>query len=132
METIKRLACFRDKVFTTIEDFNHAECDEYERKLDYIHKFEKLSLNLESLKDTYDKIIAALEQKNENGYILLSSILLYLAQFQAFLFHWEKLLKNTHGSDSIPVNKFKRSTSEEYDGHFAYRFLYELRNYMHH
>jgi hypothetical protein len=46
--------------------------------------------------------------------------------------HWQTKLSGRHGSDSVQVDAFKRASSQEYDRHFAYRFLCRLRNYAQH
>ncbi len=55
-----------------------------------------------------------------------------LTAVRTFLDHTERNLKHRHGKDSEQFQAFKKATAEAYDGSFAYRFLYKLRNYVQH
>lgn len=56
----------------------------------------------------------------------------FFTEFRTFLDYAETSLKNEHGKNSDKVRRFKEACSKEYDGNFAYRFIYYLRNYGQH
>lgn len=55
----------------------------------------------------------------------------WLQSARAFLDHTEARLKRTYGKDADEVKRFKDACSRMYDGYFAYRFFYKLRNAQH-
>ncbi len=54
----------------------------------------------------------------------------FLGMVRVYLDHTETRIKRSYGEDHAKL--FKAATSREYDGLFAYRFLYKLRNYAQH
>jgi hypothetical protein len=56
----------------------------------------------------------------------------YLASMRFFLDFTETRIKRRFGKESSEAQQFKRACSEAFDGEFAYRFLYKLRNYAQH
>lgn len=56
----------------------------------------------------------------------------YLSSIRMFLDHNEYKLKKRYGSDSLRVERFKKTCSQVYDTSFSYRFLYKLRDYAQH
>jgi hypothetical protein len=56
----------------------------------------------------------------------------FLSSVTMYLNITERYLKNEYSSDSSLVRAFKQDCSQAFDNHFAYRFLYELRNYAQH
>ena len=55
----------------------------------------------------------------------------FLSTVRTYLDHTETRLNRQYG-DRAPFPSFKRACSAAYDGSFAYRFLYKLRNYSQH
>ena len=53
-------------------------------------------------------------------------------EFYFFLEYAERKLKRRYGKDSEQANGFKKATGEQFDGSFAYRFIYQLRGYAQH
>jgi hypothetical protein len=56
----------------------------------------------------------------------------WLLSARFFLENKEIQLKRRYGKTSPQVREYKVVTANEYDGHFAYRFFYKLRNYAQH
>lgn len=56
----------------------------------------------------------------------------YIFSIKTFLDHAETDLKRRYGEESFSYNEFKKITSFKYDNIFAYRFIYNLRNYAQH
>lgn len=56
----------------------------------------------------------------------------FLSSARLFLDHTELRLKRRYGEASAEVKAFKSATANSYDGVFAYRFFYRLRNYAQH
>lgn len=59
-------------------------------------------------------------------------LLNYLSGFRTFNDHQELLLKRISTDDANYLETFKKVTSTMFDGCFAYRFLWKLRNYVQH
>src|SRR5205823_3022484 len=59
-------------------------------------------------------------------------LLNFLASIRAFLDHSETALIRRYGKGSAEFDAFRLAKAREYDEHFAYRFLYALRNYAQH
>lgn len=56
----------------------------------------------------------------------------FFTEVRMFLDYSESRLKRQYGPDSDQVSQFKSACSAAFDGSFAYRFLYKLRNYGQH
>ncbi|MFC7381859.1 hypothetical protein [Sphaerisporangium rhizosphaerae] len=61
-----------------------------------------------------------------------SSVDSWLRDLRAFDDHISHRLSDWFGKPSQELDAFKEATSEAYDGSFAYRFSYKLRNYNQH
>lgn len=59
-------------------------------------------------------------------------VLNFLSSFRTYLDHTETRLTREFRDDSSRVDEFKTLCSYHYDNCFAYRFMYELRNYAQH
>jgi hypothetical protein len=59
-------------------------------------------------------------------------ILNFLSSVRTFLDHSELHLKRRYGKDSQQVKRYEEICSQQYDGEFSYRFVYQLRNYVQH
>jgi hypothetical protein len=59
-------------------------------------------------------------------------VLNFLSAMKTFLDHTETRLKREHGDTSTGVQVFKDASARAFDGHFSYRFIYQLRNYTQH
>lgn len=110
-----------------------VEKEEYEhiiKHLTNIYSFEKCNKQIRNVISVKDDIIEAIETNNTSNLMRLISE--FTSAFRSFLDHWETYLKREFGKESKEVILFKNATSIEYDNVFAYRFTYELRNYIQH
>ena len=55
-----------------------------------------------------------------------------MSSFRSFLDHADTYLSRKFGVESDELAAWKNLQASEYDQHFAYRFLYKLRNYVQH
>jgi len=126
-----KLAVLKDK---RIEFINGLTIEEISTIIMHAEKLTSLEIDTQKFmlfRNTYTDFQEAIKSNNVQN--KLSRIILELmSTFKAFLDHWEALLKRTYGKDSSEVKIFKASTSEEYDNHFSYRFIYELQNSIRH
>lgn len=63
---------------------------------------------------------------------LNATFLNFLAMMRLYLDHTEALIKRSSTTKDTEVLAFSEATAKEYDGYFAYRFAYKLRNYAQH
>ncbi len=56
----------------------------------------------------------------------------FFSEFRVFLDYTETKLKRRYGESSEQLRAFKAACSRQFDGSFAYRFVYQLRNYALH
>jgi len=56
----------------------------------------------------------------------------WLVSFRAYIDHKQTALSRQYGKESAQVHAFTAATSAAFDGSFAYRFAYRLRNYAQH
>jgi hypothetical protein len=75
---------------------------------------------------------AAWDRITDTQVVLSSRLLAALASFRHYLDTTETRLKRSYGPESDPVATFKKATATEFDGAFAYRFWYKLRNFVQH
>lgn len=117
-------------------------------ELKIISDFKKQYINYASYRDlfhasfdNYLELSRYLEKKESNedtdGFGGISSnvnrmLINYLSSMKMFVDHTEIKFKKSYGAKSDIFKKWKALTSTEYDKHFAYRFLYKLRNYTQH
>lgn len=134
---MKKLAVFNKSSFTIIRDYQDSDYQELQQHINTLNLFEKNYLRLALVeKDlrSYEQTITAY-LKNEISFSELNSaireqILHFLASFLAFLDNWKTYITRTFGPDELDT--FKRATHKEFNEHFSYRFIYELRNYTLH
>lgn len=55
-----------------------------------------------------------------------------MASMRMFLDHTKTRIDRRYGGQSVEHAAFKKATAEQYDGHFEYRFVYKLRDYVQH
>lgn len=99
-----------------------------------------LGHNYESYVETAAEVVAALEDpslrdREEMGDLntaLRIEMFNWLLTLRAYLDHTQTWLKRTFGKHSAQVAAFDTETANLFDGHFAYRFFYKLRNYVQH
>lgn len=56
----------------------------------------------------------------------------FFSEFRVFLDYTQTKLKRRYGGDSGQLRAFKDACARQFDGNFAYRFVYGLRNYALH
>jgi hypothetical protein len=92
------------------------------------------------LLDAYSGFLDAFSQTGQrvaqrgriDGRPLQSATDNWLGRFRAFDDHTSHLVSSAHGKDSPSYRDWKGSLSAEFDGNFAYRFCWKLRNYSQH
>lgn len=93
--------------------------------------FQTLEIN-EILNDTENLMNIGNEKytflKIEINRILIN----YLSSFKMFIEHCEKKINNQFGPKSQEFNEFKSMTNKIHRDLFAYRFVYDLRNFCQH
>lgn len=118
---------------TQINVIRGIETDEYKdimKYLDNIYSFEKCNKQILNIISIKEEILTAVESNDSKNLMRLISE--FTSVFRSFLDHWETYLKRKFGKDSKEFKLFKNATAKEYDNVFAYRFTYELRNYIQH
>lgn len=71
--------------------------------------------------------------RNRKIYIDINRVFLnLLVGLRMYLDHTETYIKRQYGEESSNWQKFRKACVDAYDGHFAYRFMYKLRNYAQH
>lgn len=127
----KRLATYKDKKFVVVKMLSFEEQAEIEVMFRVINNFETQNLKFEIVKDIHEDIINTLKNGSPS-HQLFRQIMELMSTFNAFLNHWSTFLKREFGESSQNYIKFKKSTNDQFDSYFEYRFLYGLRNYIHH
>ncbi|WP_145854448.1 hypothetical protein [Pedobacter suwonensis] len=127
----KSLARYKNKEFVVIKHLSFEEQATIEVMFQVINDFDVQNLKFEIVRDIYQEMLDTL-QSGKPSHILFRQLMELMSTFNAFLNHWNTSLKRTFGENSKNYNDFKKSTAEQYDNHFEYRFLYGLRNYIHH
>lgn len=136
---IKRLAIMRNKEIEVIRDLHTEEYtklhEQIKRLVEFQKNYKRIGVVVESYKDLtsfisdyLNNVISSTRFENNLNRLLLE----FLTAVRAYLDHWETYLKREYGKGSPEVIRFKQATKKEYDGVFAYRFIYELRNYTQH
>ena len=128
---MKRLANIK-KPGTSIEVIRGITEDEGVKVInafDVLASFRLSNKYFEDVVNVHEEIIQCVTNNSMGLDRLISE---YLSSFNAFLNYWKYHLEKTFGSGSMNLKKYKVATSLEFDSYFAYRFLYELRNYIHH
>jgi len=127
---MKRLANISSGKIDVIRGIENEEYENISKHLTTIYSFEKYNKQLLNTIGIKDEIFEAIINNKTN--VLMRLISEFLSAFRTFLDHWETYLKRKFGKESNEAVLFKSATWYEYDNVFAYRFLYELRNYIQH
>ncbi|TBO44462.1 hypothetical protein [Pedobacter kyonggii] len=127
----KRLATFKDKEFVVVKTLSFEEQASIEVMFRVINGFETQNIKFEIVRDIHEDILNTLKNGTP-GHQLFRQIMELMSTFNAFLNHWNTSLKREFGESSKNYIKFKEATGEQFDTYFEYRFLYGLRNYIHH
>jgi hypothetical protein len=149
MPTLVALAELRDKHFQALRTLAAADVDELERHRHVLRRYEIDSVGLGQLSQEFVALEGLVEKfttelQNSRGsvveprtaHILISHVqrhvMNYLGLFRAFIDHTDRRMQKRFGKDAAEVKDFRTACSAHYDGTFAYRFLYKLRNYAQH
>lgn len=127
---IKSLARYKDKGFIVVKRLSFEEQADIEVMFRVINNFEAQNLKFEIVRDIYQDMLDTLI--GGPSHMLFRQLMELMSTFNAFLNHWNTSLKREFGEDSKNYQDFKKCTSEQYDNYFEYRFMYGLRNYIHH
>ncbi|MCU4797361.1 hypothetical protein OB971_20075 [Bacillus cereus] len=134
-----KLAILEEKEINIIKQLSKKEYQDLLIHMKTINTFHKDYKRLTIVKESHDLFEKLIESyiKAEISYQRFAdevniNILKYLASFKSFLDHWETHINRLYGKKSAEFGAFKKATAVEFDGHFSYRFIYELRNYTLH
>jgi len=127
---MNRLANISSTNITVIRGIEDEEYQLITKHMTQIYSFEKYNKQLINIIAIKEEIIEASKKEKTNNLMRLISE--FLSAFRTFLDHWETYLKRKYGNESKEVTLFKAATSNEYENVFAYRFTWELRNYIQH
>lgn len=129
-----------------IRDLSGAEVVSYRSAarefFEYVHWHTLIAVVQENHREFGDSVqsLSTLRPKFDPKVEILTAVQLnvnrrlanFLSSARLFLDHTELRLKRRYGKRSPEVEAFKSATSNAYDGVFAYRFFYRLRNYAQH
>jgi hypothetical protein len=128
---LKRLANFKNKEFIVLKTVSFEEQADIEVMFRVINEFEAQNLKYEIVREIYQDVLETLNS-GRRSHLLFRQLMELMSTFNAFLNHWTTYLKREFGETSKNYQDFKKCTSEQFDGYVEYRFLYGLRNYIHH
>ena len=128
---MKRLATFKNKEFVVVKALSFEEQADIEAMFRVINDFEFQNLKYEIVRDIYQDVLENLNS-GRRSHLLFRQLMELMSTFNAFLNHWTTYLKRNFGETSRNFLDFKKCTAEQFDSYVEYRFLYGLRNYIHH
>jgi hypothetical protein len=135
----------RDGGINVIRELGSNEWEEYQHAVVDLRDFDNARMLIPMIEAELSDFRAVIKQANEAlpGAPSLDQVgeqfnfeanrrfLSYLAAVRTYLDHTETRLKRHYGPGE-PFATFKKAKGLAYDGSFAYRFLYRLRNYGQH
>lgn len=142
-----KLTVFDGKNLVDVRELNDAEAEEFSKAFTHLHDFwadqrlfEVVRLNYDDFFAYYNRSSEIIKEGSPHTWLLLEEwnqnfnrlLLNYLASVRTFLDHSETKIHKRYGNNSPQFIRFKEACCNAYDNHFAYRFLYELRNYAQH
>jgi len=132
---------------TPIIKFNSAERDKINNSIDQLVKNQKISWSFNLLEKNFNTLFSITDQElktlslnSEYTWEQLENVTLevnrnllnYLTSQNTYLDHARFYLSRTFGKESQQLKSFDKKTTELFDNHFAYRFLYKMRNFTVH
>jgi len=131
---------------TTLRALSEGEVAQYQADLDHLREFDASPRYLELVARNQAEFQAALGQWRNSAEALHKDrqlrtslsievnrrLVNYLSTMRLLLDHYEMRLKRRYGKRSAQVIDFEKETRSSFDGNFAYRFLYKLRNFAQH
>jgi len=142
-----KLALVLKSDHTPIINFSSAERDKINNSIDQLVKNQKISWSFSLLEKNFKTLFSITDQElrtlslnSEYTWEQLENVTLevnrnllnYLASQNTYLDHARFYLSRTFGKESEELKLFDKKTSELFDSHFAYRFLYKMRNFTVH
>ncbi|MBK0368654.1 hypothetical protein [Flavobacterium agrisoli] len=130
-----------------IINFSSADRDKINNLIDQLVKNQKISWSFSLLEKNFKTLFSNTDQEFktlslnsqytweqlENATLEVNRNLLnYLASQNTYLDHARFYLSRTFGKESEQLKLFDKKASEVFDNHFAYRFLYKMRNFTVH
>lgn len=142
-----KLTVFDGHSLVDVRELNDSEAEVYRKASKCLLNFwadqklfQVVSLNYNDFVDYYKHCSEKCKEGEPHNWILMDEwflnfnrhLLNYLSSVRTFLDHSEKNIHDRHGHSSPTLVRFEEACHNAYDNHFAYRFLYELRNYAQH
>ncbi|KAA5549260.1 hypothetical protein [Adhaeribacter rhizoryzae] len=126
---LTRLAHVKSNEINAFKEISDKENNKIISNFNLVKSFYKLNTNYDTIYNIYQEILNTI---NNNDAFNLSRLLNeFFSAFKPFLEHWNKYLNNEFETlDNF--NIFNEATNIEYDSFFAYRFIYNFRNYLQH
>lgn len=128
-----------EKIFDIKETLSNLDFEIINKCFSELANYNGLKTLFQMSIDNYSDLIRFLEHEVvglENiryvGHHTNRFLINYLSSTKMFIEHTEKKIDKIYGEDSEEFIRWKKATAEEYDKHFSYRFLYQLRNYTQH
>jgi len=138
--------------FTSVRELNDSNFFEFEKAILNLKQFSFDQYNFIIQQLNYDDFEKLLQEFTKEPYLnqilgaphlnypqiermyleINRRLVNYLTTVRIFLDYSETNLKRRYGKNSKQVTQFKKACSEAYNTYFAYRFVYELRNYAQH
>lgn len=127
--------------------FNDSEKNLINSSINQMIKNKKMEWSFELLEKNYNELFSKTDScfknlviENNDSWEKLEkttleinrNLLNYLASQNTFLDHSRHYLSQTFGKTSEEFLNFEKLTNTLFDNHFAYRFLYKMRNYTVH
>jgi len=136
---------FAGKHLRHVRDLTSTEWADYRRAVYSLGDFQSARMLLPMVQASLTDFLAAMQ--SAEGTVTKSGLLRegarqidfetnrrflsFLSAVRTYLDHTETRLKRQYG-DGEPFDSFKQACKNAYDGSFAYRFLYKLRDYSQH
>lgn len=133
---------------TILDELTEEECREYDVSQRTLSRFISDYLQFVMVRQSFDEYKGSLGEfsrihssgaRLDNEFIanwitqeLNRRLRSFFTEVRMFLDYSESRLKRQYGHGSEQVNQFKKACSEAFDNSFAYRFLFNLRNYGQH
>lgn len=127
---LKRLAHVNSNKIHAFKELSEEESNKILMNFNTINLYQRLNENYLAINKIYQEILNCIENNDQN--LILSRLIKeFISSFLPFIDHWKKYLKNAFETlDNFEL--FEKAASVEYDSFFAYRFIYNLRNYLQH
>lgn len=127
---MKGIANLTGNSMTLISYLSDDEYDEIYEHISEIATFKQFNQQISNLWTIIEDLqVAALELDKNKIPRLVGEL---MSNFRAFLDYWKTHFTRTYGRSSNELKRLNLLIENEYKSSFAYRFLYELRNFIQH